>query len=157
MVRVFKLSNFIRQLCTVRARELLKPGAVILLNNIPHKVIKITFGKRGKGGGFVKAKIKNIITLNTYEKTFGSDELIDEASLEKIKVQFSWVDNDELVFIDVKSFEEIRINQEFVHNYGLLNPGDEYRIIKCDGKYIGVGFPNIVTCIVESITHELRG
>jgi translation elongation factor P/translation initiation factor 5A len=46
--------------CTLRARELLKPGSVIKLNEGPHKVIKITHGKRGKGGGFVKAKLKNI-------------------------------------------------------------------------------------------------
>lgn len=153
---MFKLL-LLRQFCTVRAREILKPGSIIKVNNSPHKVIKITMGKRGKGGGFVKAKLKNIITLNTFEKTYGSDELIEEANVEKPKVQFSWLDGNELVFIGINSFEEMRVSTDLVHNYGLLSAGEEYRLIKCEGKFTGVELPNICSCIVESIIPEARG
>jgi translation elongation factor P/translation initiation factor 5A len=112
-------------------------------------------GKRGKGGGFIKTKLKNILTSLTFEKTFSSDELIEDILVEKYKGQFSWIDNNnELIFLRTETFEEIRILKENVHNHGLLSPGEEYKVIKCEGKYIGVEFPNISSCTVISLENQ---
>ena len=152
-----KMFTFFRQFCTIRARELLKPGTVIKVNNLPHKVIAITFGKRGKGGGFIKTKLKNIISLNSFEKTFNSDELIEELVVEKVKLTFSWLDNEELVFISSNNYEEIRVVKDLIHNYSLLGEGEDYRVVKCEGKYIGVELPNICNCTVVNISFETKG
>jgi translation elongation factor P/translation initiation factor 5A len=61
-------------LFTDRAIKVVKPGGNILVNGAPHYVKKIMQGKRGKGGGFVKATLKNLLTTSTFEKTFTSDE-----------------------------------------------------------------------------------
>jgi elongation factor P len=148
-----------RTFCTVRAREILKPGSVIKINDGPHKVVKITHGKRGKGGGFVKAKLKNILSSLTFEKTFTSDELLEEVIVEKPKGAYSWFDDstEELVFLGSDTFEEMRVLKEYVHNAGLLAPGEEYKVIKCEGKFIGVDFPNVSTCTVVSLSFETKG
>ena len=49
-----------RSFAMERARECVKIGGSIKENGSPHRVMKITQGKRGKGGGFVKAKLKVI-------------------------------------------------------------------------------------------------
>lgn len=154
---MLKATLLFRQFCTVRARDILKPGSVIKVNDLPHKVVKITHGKRGKGGGFVKAKLKNIMTSLTFEKTFLSDELISEANVEKPKGQFSWLDDEDLVFLRSDNYEEMRVSKEYVHNYSLLSPGEEYKVVKCEGKYIGVDLPNVCSCTVVSISNEPRG
>lgn len=58
-----------------RAGKSVRPGAALVLDGVPHRVTKIIQGKRGKGGGFVKATLKNMESSNTFEKTFTSDEV----------------------------------------------------------------------------------
>ena len=57
----------------------MKPGVALVLDGVPHRVTKITQGKRGKGGGFVRAVVKNLVSANSYEKTFTSDENVEIA------------------------------------------------------------------------------
>lgn len=121
-----------------RAIKVVKLNALILLDGAPHRVMKITQGKRGKGGGFVKAKLQHVFNNATFEKTFTSDESVEEASYEKKKAQFSWSDGDELVFMDSETFEEIRISKKTVDDAGSFKEGETYRLLKCEGKYIGI-------------------
>ena len=58
-------------------------GYAIVLDGSPHRVLSITQGKRGKGGGFVRAKVKNLVSNNVFEKTYTSDETVEVADLEK--------------------------------------------------------------------------
>lgn len=51
-----------RGFATERAGKGVRTSAVILLEDVPHKVSKIVHGKRGKGGGFVRATLKNLMT-----------------------------------------------------------------------------------------------
>ena len=74
-------------------------------------------GKRGKGGGFIKATLKNLITGNTYEKTFTSDEIVEHADLERRGVTYSWADDTNYYFMDLETFEEIVIQHKNVE-YG---------------------------------------
>lgn len=94
-----------------RAGKSVRPGANLVLDNIPHRVTKIIQGKRGKGGGFIKATLKNLQTGFTHEKTFTSDETVEHADMERQIAQFSWKDtsDDTLVFMNTQTFEEIRI------------------------------------------------
>ena len=69
------INRTIRHFSKERAGKSVKPGAAIVLDGAPHRVIKIIQGKRGKGGGFVRATLKNMISPNSFEKTFTSDEL----------------------------------------------------------------------------------
>lgn len=125
-----------------RAIKVVKMNNLILLENGPHRVLKITQGKRGKGGGFVKAKLQHVFNHSTFEKTFTSDESVEEATYEKKKAQFSWTDGDELVFMDSETFEEIRISKKTVEASDSFKEGETYRLLKCEGKYIGIDLMN---------------
>ena len=84
-------------------------------------------GKRGKGGGFVRATLKNLITGNTYEKTFTSDEIVEHAELERKGASFSWSDDDNYIFMDLETFEEIVLPKPEVELGDYLTPGLEVR------------------------------
>jgi elongation factor P len=127
-----------RNMAIDRAIKVVKVSAFIKLENGPHKVINITQGKRGKGGGFVKAKLQHLFTGAQFEKTFTSDESVEEAYFEKIYAQYSWTDGEEHVFLDTKSHEEVRMNKDQVADDVTFKEGDTYKLVQCEGKFIGV-------------------
>ena len=131
-------SSLYKQFSTDRAIKIVKLNSFILFNTIPHKVLKITQGKRGKGGGFVRAKLKNLINQSVFEKTYTSDETVEEANYMKQVVQFSWKNGDELVFIDDTTFEEIKIKNDLLDESMIIKEGDYVKVLKCEGIIIGL-------------------
>lgn len=119
----------------------------------PHRVSKITQGKRGKGGGFVKATLKNIVTNNTYEKTFTSDEMVEQADMRKLHVTYSWEDTsvDELVFFSVDNFEEVRLKRELIDRPEFLVEGIPMYVVYFEDKPIGADFPVVYDYTIVSI------
>ena len=105
-----------------------QPGAVIKLNGAPYKVTRIQQGRRGKGGGFVKAKLENVLTGIGTERTFTSDEIVEEIALQRIKAQYSWTNEDTLMFMNAETFEEICVPQSCVETHAFLVEGDEYMV-----------------------------
>jgi translation elongation factor P/translation initiation factor 5A len=119
-----------------RAIKVVKLNTMIQLPDGPHKVMKITQGKRGKGGGFVRAKLKNLFTQTTFEKTFTSDENVESATFEKLRAQYNWTDGNEHVFNCNETFDEIRIHKDSVDTP--LIEGTSYKLLKCSGRFIGI-------------------
>ena len=134
-----------------RANKCVKPGAALVIDSVPHRVISITQGKRGKGGGFVRARLKSLVSNNTFEKTFTSDEIVEEADLEKVTVQYSWNDGNEYIFIDTTSFEETRVNTEIIDKRDFLCEGQEVTLLKFGEEVIGVQMPIVCEYTVTAI------
>lgn len=118
-------SASVRSFSKERAGKSIRPGCAIILDNQPHRCTKFVQGKRGKGGGFVRATLKNIITGNTFEKTFTSDEMVEHADLERRLVSFSWSDDVNYIFMDAENYEEVMIPKTTVEMGHYLIPGLE--------------------------------
>jgi len=142
-----------------RALKLIKPRALITHENAPHRVTKIQQGKRGKGGGFVKALLKNLISGSTFEKTYTSDEMVEGCNLEKIPCTYSWKDGHEFVMMHETTFEEYRIEQSIISGEDkYLVEGEAVRLLRFQGKPIGVELPNVMEFTVVSMSgREGRG
>eukprot|EP01041_Mallomonas_annulata_P010122 gene10122-21091_t len=134
-----------------RAAKCVKPGGAIVLDTVPHRVISIIQGKRGKGGGFVRARLRNLVSSNVFEKTFTSDEIVEEADLQKEMVQYSWTDGNELVFMNNVTFEEVRALKSIVDNSQFLLEGQEVKLMKFGDDVIGVELPVVCEFEVASI------
>lgn len=140
-----------------RAGKSVKPGAALVLDGVPHRVTKITQGKRGKGGGFVKAVVKNLVSSNSYEKTFTSDENVEIADLEKEQAQYSWLDDNNYVFMNSETYEEVRVPVDNVDNKAFLVEGQNVKLLKFRDNVIGVELPNIYEYIVTIVDDSLQG
>jgi translation elongation factor P/translation initiation factor 5A len=119
------LHSGLRLFSKERAGKSIRPGCAIILDNQPHRCSKIIQGKRGKGGGFIKATLKNLITGNSYEKTFTSDEMVEHADLERKPVSYSWADDLNYIFMDLETFEEVILPQTEVELGHFLVAGQE--------------------------------
>jgi elongation factor P len=128
-----------------RAGKSVRPGVNLVLDNVPHRVTKITQGKRGKGGGFVKATLKNLSTGYTRDRTFTSDETVEHADMERQVVQYSWADasDDSLVFLNTETFEEVRVAKAIVDNAHWLVEGQLAKVLRFRDTVLGVEIPVI--------------
>ena len=88
-----------------------KTGLTIEMDKSPWRVVEFLHVKPGKGAAFVRAKLKNVITGNTLDKTFRAGEKVDLAQMEKSTKQFTYMDGDQYVFMDMSTYEETRLDK----------------------------------------------
>jgi elongation factor P len=104
--------------------------------------------KPGKGAAFVRTKLRNYVTGNTVERTFRAGEQIDEANISKEAMQYTYMDADQFVFMDMSSFEETRMSaSELGDKTKWLKEGMECNVLMWNDKVIDVEVP--ITVIVK--------
>ena len=87
----------------------LKNGITLQLDNGLFTVIEFQHVKPGKGGAFVRTKLRNLKTGNVLEKTFNAGLRVEQAMLEKKDMQFLYRDGDDYVFMDTESYDQINV------------------------------------------------
>lgn len=129
----------------------------ILWNNHPWIVVEFHHVKPGKGGAFVRTKMKNLKTGSLVEETFRSGEKFPQPDLEYKNIQFLYSD-DLFHFMDQDSYEQIDFSAtqiEEVKNY--LKEGEQYRLVTFEGMPLSVEAPNFMTLKVESTVPGVKG
>lgn len=115
--------------------------------------------KPGKGGAFVRTKLKNVLTGAVVEKTFRAGEKVDEVRLERRPVQYSYTDGHLFYFMDQQTFEMIPLAEDVIGE-------DQLQYLKenmeCEGlvhgdKVISVELPFFVELEVVETDPGLRG
>ena len=82
-------------------------GMVIELDSVLYSITYFQHVKPGKGGAFVRTKLKNVLTGAVVEKTFRSGEKVDEVRLVRRPVQYSYNDGQFYYFMDQETYEQI--------------------------------------------------
>ncbi|MFZ4640790.1 MAG: elongation factor P [Nodosilinea sp.] len=106
-----------------------RPGVTIVLDGSVWRVVEFLHVKPGKGAAFVRTKLKNLDTGNTVEKTFRAGETVAQAAIEKRDMQHTYRDGQDLVFMDMESYEELRLSAEDI--------GDRVKYLK-EGMVVSV-------------------
>ena len=88
----------------------LKNGITLQLENGLFTVIEFQHVKPGKGGAFVRTKLRTLKTGNVLEKTFNAGIRVEQAMLEKKDMQFLYRDGDDYVFMDTESYDQINVS-----------------------------------------------
>jgi elongation factor P len=87
----------------------LKNGITLELDNGLFQVVEFQHVKPGKGGAFVRTKLRNVRTGNVFEKTFNAGIRVEQAMLEKKDMQFLYRDGDEYVFMDTATYDQMTV------------------------------------------------
>lgn len=135
-----------------------KKGTKILYKNEPYMVVDFTHVKPGKGGAFVKTKMKNMITGLMHEDTFRSGEKFPSPNLEYKEMQYLYEDDGLYNFMDQESFEQVALNKsqiEEVLNY--LLEQTVYTILYFDGKPIAVTPPMFMELKIVEAPPGVKG
>jgi elongation factor P len=120
----------------------IKKGTYILFKNAPHLVTKTEFVSPGKGSAFTRARLKSAITGATQEFTFKSVESVEELDVNSREMQYLYVDGDEVVFMDPRTYEQVTVPGDLVEGkQGYLTPEIVLYVLFYNDKPIGVRFP----------------
>ena len=87
----------------------LKNGITLELENGLFTVVEFQHVKPGKGGAFVRTKLRNLRNGNLLEKTFNAGIKVEQAILEKKDMQFLYKDGDDFVFMDTESYDQTNV------------------------------------------------
>src|SRR5579872_1706015 len=85
----------------------LKNGMSLDLPEGLFSVVEFQHVKPGKGGAFVRTKLKNVRTGAVLERTYRADEKLEQAVIDKREMQFLYLDGDSYVFMDTTDYEQM--------------------------------------------------
>ena len=136
----------------------LRVGNVIEFQNQLWKILKREHVKPGKGGAYIQVEMKNIVTGNKTNTRYNSSEDVDVAFVEQKHFQFQYFDQDELVAMDMESFETVNLKKILVGDaLPFIQDGMELRVEYCNDKPIYVALPEQVNAIIASADAVVKG
>ncbi|MCU1500809.1 MAG: efp [Ilumatobacteraceae bacterium] len=87
----------------------LKNGITLELDNGLFQVVEFQHVKPGKGGAFVRTKLRNLKNGNVFDRTFNAGIRVEQAMLDKKDMQFLYRDGDDYVFMDTQSYDQTNV------------------------------------------------
>ena len=136
----------------------IRVGMLIEYKNDLWQVLKTQHVKPGKGGAFAQVEMKSINKNTKLNERFRSSETVEKASVDEIKFNFLYEDENSYFFIDPKSFEQIEIKKNIVGEKGkLLTENLEVSINFYNEIPLSVDLPNQVNCKIDTTEAALKG
>lgn len=136
----------------------LRPGVAILFNNQPHIVVWREHAMMGRGGGFVRTRLKNLLNGATVENTFKGNDRIQEADLSRSQAQFLYFEGQDPVFMDMNTFEQMTIPRDQVGDSAqFLKEGQTADILFYEGRPITASPPIKVELAVTYTEPGFKG
>ena len=135
-----------------------RTGLTIELDGEVFSLVDFQHVKPGKGGAFVRTKLRNVRTGNVFDRTFRAGEKFEHARLERRRMQFLYRRGDEFVFMDTESFDQVSLQADEVgEGWRCLKDGLEVAIVQYEERLIGLELPNTVELKVAQTDPGFRG
>lgn len=136
----------------------LKVGKKILYKDEPHEVVSSELSKLGRGGSFMRTKLKNLKTGAIFEYTFKGNEAIYAADISSGQAQFLYSDSNDAFFMNEASYEQFSISREKIESeLKFLKEGENVQILFFDGEALTVSLPIKLTLEVTYTEPGLKG
>jgi elongation factor P len=133
-------------------------GSRLELDGQPYYIVEFQHVKPGKGGAFVRTKLKGYKTGNVIDRTFRSGEKFDEPNLEERDMQFLYNAGEEYAFMDVSSFDQFTYRKsQLGENVDLLKDNTVVKILLYHDEPIAVELPVFMELKVVETDPGIRG
>ena len=133
-------------------------GISIILDGEIYSIVEFQHVKPGKGGAFVRTKLKNLRAGSTLEKTFRAGEKMEQAILDRKKLTFQYNQGDEYVFMDMESFDQIPVSAAAIGSgVKYLKDNTEVEVTTHNDRILGVELPMTMEFEVTETDPGLRG
>lgn len=135
-----------------------KTGLSLILDGQLYIIVEYQHVKPGKGGAFVRTKLKNLKLGTTLDKTFRAGEKIEEAFIEDRKYQFLYYSGESYHFLDQETFEEATVaKEELGENVKFLKEGMMITALLHKDRLVSISLPTFVELKVEQAEPGLKG
>ncbi|MGF1621365.1 MAG: elongation factor P [Rhodomicrobiaceae bacterium] len=136
----------------------IRPGNVIEHQSSLWVAVKVNAVKPGKGPAYAQVELKNLINGSKLNERFRSSESVERVRLEQNDYQFLYKQEDMLVFMDMASYEQLELAEEFVgERAAFLQDGMTVTVESYEEKPIGISLPDHVTLEVVEAEPVVKG
>ncbi len=133
-------------------------GMHVELDGQVWRIVEFQHVKPGKGGAFVRTKVKSVDTGAVVDKTFRAGEKFPRVHTETKNVQYLYDAGDEVVFMDEETYEQISVPRAGVEDaLEFLQPSSSVPMLTVDGRPAGVQLPASVELTVSETEPGVRG
>lgn len=135
-----------------------KKGIKILFRGEPYMVLDYAHVKPGKGGAFIRTKMKHMLTGRIYEETFHSGEKFERPDLEYHDMQYLYNDSELYYFMDQKTFEQQAFSLEQLSGISdYLKEQEIYTLMYFNGKVVAAMPPMFMELTIAETQPGVRG
>jgi elongation factor P len=135
-----------------------KNGMHIELDGGTWRIVEFQHVKPGKGGAFVRTKLKSIESGSVVDKTFRAGEKFPRVHTEVKQVQYLYDAGDDVVFMDEESYEQMHLPRESVAEaLEFIPPSSSVQLLMVDGRPAGVQLPASVELAITETEPGVKG
>lgn len=135
-----------------------KRGMAIIVDGEVCQIIEFQHVKPGKGGAFVRTKLKRLRTGATIEKTFRAGEKVDDVYIEKVTYQFLYKTGNEMTLMDLDSFDQVTVDTSAIgEGVEFLKEEMEVMALVANGETLGYEIPQFVELTIAQTDPGERG
>lgn len=133
-------------------------GLAIKIDGEAMQIIDHQHVKPGKGGAFVRTKLRRLKSGGTIEKTFRAGEKVDTIYMETKNYQYLYRQGDELVLMDLDTYEQIPVEQDaFGDQINFLKEEMEVTALVADGETLGYEVPPFIEVEISQTDPGFKG
>lgn len=133
-------------------------GARLKVDGAPFFIVEFQHVKPGKGGAFVRTRLKNLKTGQVLEKTFRSGEKFDEPDLDEREMQFLYASGDAYTLMDTSSYEQFTYQKDQLgEQTELLKEETVVNVLLYEGNPISMILPTFLELKVIDTDPGVRG
>ncbi|MHB1595879.1 MAG: elongation factor P [Streptosporangiaceae bacterium] len=136
----------------------LKNGMTLSIDGQLWSVVEFQHVKPGKGGAFVRTKLKNVLSGKVVDRTFNAGVKVDVANVDKREMQYLYREGEEFVFMDTQDYDQPRIPAETVgEGANYLLEEQTVTVAFNEGTALYVELPAAVELTVQQTDPGLQG
>ena len=135
-----------------------RTGLSIIVDNDIYTIVDFQHVKPGKGGAFVRSKLKNVRNGAVKDKTWRAGEKMEQAILERRPMQFLYSQDGDYHLMDTETFDQIAVEKSaFGDAVKYLKEGQEVSVLSHEGRVIGAELPITVELEITETDPGVRG
>jgi elongation factor P len=147
-----------RTLAAVISTNQFKNGTHIEVDNQIYRIVEFQHVKPGKGGAFVRTKLRRLSDGGVVDKTFRAGEKFRPVRTETRKMQFLYDSGEDAVFMDTESYEQTEIPTETTgEDMRWVRPNDTVEILFVDERPAGVQVASAIDLKITQTQPGLKG
>ena len=135
-----------------------KNGSHIEIDGAVYRILGFQHVKPGKGGAFVRTKLKGLASGSVVDKTFRAGEKFPRVRTEQKNMQYLYDSGDEVVFMDEATYDQLSLQRTMIEDeLPFMQPSSSVQVMFVGGEPSGVELPSSVVLEVTDTEPGVKG
>ncbi len=135
-----------------------KVGMTIRFEGDIYRIAEYQHVKPGKGGAFVRTKLRNVATGSLIDRTFRPEQKFEQLRTESRPMTYLYEEPDQVVFMDAESYEQLALPKSVLEGrFDLMTLNMQVEVVYIDGEPFDVELPTFVDLKIVDTAAGVRG